>query len=128
LLPITTQFEKRNQSISFETLPALSLRATRVYHLLCCSCCSCDIRQKQPKSSAKAVYIIRLDHQSSNLQFANCNIIFDFRFSIFNFDLISLFRPISTGFAYSWDISQNTAFSTNFTMLLSIFAPAALLR
>jgi hypothetical protein len=31
-------------------LPALSLRATRVYHLLCC--CSWDISQKQTKSSA----------------------------------------------------------------------------
>jgi hypothetical protein len=33
-------------------LPALSLRATRVYHLLCCSFCCGGISQKQPKSSA----------------------------------------------------------------------------
>jgi hypothetical protein len=37
----------------FAFLPALSLCATRVYHLLCCcSCCCGDISQKQPKSSA----------------------------------------------------------------------------
>jgi hypothetical protein len=61
---------------------------TRVYVLLCCSCCCCcgDISQEQPKSSAEAVYITRLDHQSSNLQFAICNL-----------QYYDQFRPISTG-------------------------------
>jgi hypothetical protein len=48
------------------------------------------------------------------LQFAICN--FNFRFSIFDFYLIFLLRPISTGLS---NTAQNTALLSNFTMLLA---------
>jgi hypothetical protein len=60
---------------------------------------------------------------------AFCNAICNFRFSIFDFYLISLLRPISTGLS---NTAQNTALS-NFTMLLAYCTiamqrcPAALL-
>jgi hypothetical protein len=46
---------------------------------------------------------------------AFCNAICNFRFSIFDFYLISLLRPISTGLS---NTAQNTALS-NFTMFLA---------
>jgi hypothetical protein len=39
------QTKQKPNRISTFFLPALSLRATRVYHFLCCSCCCGDIRQ-----------------------------------------------------------------------------------
>jgi hypothetical protein len=77
------------------------VRTTRVYHLLCCCscCCSCwDISQ----NTAVYTKLVPFHHAFSilqcNLQFAI--LIFNFQFSIFDFYLISLLRPISTGLWY----------------------------
>jgi hypothetical protein len=83
------------------------VRTTRVYYLLCCCCCSsCCSSWDISQNTAVYTKLVPFHHAFSilqgNLQFAICNLQFailifnfNFRFSIFDFYLISLLRPIS---------------------------------